>query len=166
MNLIFEMKFFKVWLIGSLCLASQVAAAVSGLCRQEEKAYFSCTIVNKKWISVCGSKDLKDSKSYVQYRFGKENKIELEFPQNKKNSLKEFELSRYTRPKVTLLRLRFKNGGRVYTVFEDSNAENGEDQVTGGVEVSEKQIHCVEKPLIQNLVDLEGFVRNYDFLAK
>ena len=166
MNLTVEMKFFKVWLISSLCLTSNVAAAVNGLCHKEEKAYFSCIIVNKKWISVCGSKDLKDSKSYVQYRFGKENKIELEFPQNKKNSLKEFELSRYTRPKVTLLRLRFKSGGIVYSVFEDSNAENGENQVIGGVEVSEKQITCIAKPLIQNLVDLEGFVRNYDFLVK
>jgi len=48
-------------------------------CTDKENIVFSCSI-GKKTVSVCSSKNFTSSTGYLQYRFGKKEKLELVFP--------------------------------------------------------------------------------------
>lgn len=94
------------------------------LCERNEQIVFSCTMQKSaKLLSICTSKKLDAKNGYVQYRFGLPEKVELEFPTERKDSQSAFGYSRYTRPLVTFLTLRFESNGYKYSIHQDSNAE-------------------------------------------
>lgn len=95
----------------------------TSLCQANEQTIWSCATTKNKIASVCASEDLAEDKGYVQYRFGTEAKVELEFPKDRSDSPKSFKYSRYTRPLVTMLTLSFENGGFVYEIHDDDNSE-------------------------------------------
>ena len=98
--------------------------ATKSLCERNEQVVFSCTMQKSaKVLSICTSKQLDELNGYVQYRFGQPGKIELEFPAERKESQTLFGYSRYTRPLVTYLALRFESNGYKYSIHQDSNAE-------------------------------------------
>lgn len=99
------------------------AAQTKSLCRAAEQTIWSCATTKNKIASVCASKDLTAEAGYLQYRFGVLGKIELEFPKDRAGSQKAFKYLRYTRPLVTMLTLSFENGGVVYEIHDDDNAE-------------------------------------------
>jgi len=104
--------------------ASVSKAKTVSLCAPSERVLWSCEIRGqRKFASLCASKELDQSRGYVQYRFGRPNQVELEFPNARPNSQRAFKYSRYTRPLVTYLSLRFERGGASYTISDDYNDE-------------------------------------------
>jgi hypothetical protein len=114
-----------------------------------------------KTASVCASKDLAEDKGYVQYRFGSPGKIELEFPKDRKDSAQKFKYTRYTRPLVTMLTLKFETGGVVYEIHDDDNSEEKPPVRAASIDVADgaKAASVVCKlPVNGSLMKLEGIV--------
>ena len=70
--------------------------------------------------------------SYLQYRYGKANKVEFEYPKNKKGSFKQFIYSGYLRAGagnagLDLQYLRFKNSNTLYVVYDEYSQDNTRD---------------------------------------
>jgi hypothetical protein len=66
---------------------------------------------------------LDDRRGYVQYRFGRPGKVELEFPRERQNTQSAFTYKRYTRPLVTYLAIKFTAAGYTYKIYDESNDE-------------------------------------------
>ncbi|MGX2039774.1 hypothetical protein ACWJKU_06520 [Methylocaldum sp. MU1018] len=141
----------------------------ASLCTPEETVVFSCRTAGKKGklLSLCGSRVLDEKAGYIQYRFGSPGKIELEFPEGKENTQSAFRYSRYTRPLVTYLELRFFLDGYRYSIREDYNAEEIPPVKEAFVEVSRSPrpggterpatVRC-RQPVTGSLMTLEGVV--------
>lgn len=110
-----------------LPIRTMIAAGLQipkSLCERNEQVVFSCVMQKSaKFLSICTSKQFDQQNGYVQYRFGQPDKIELEFPAERKNTQSAFGYDRYTRPLVTYLSLRFESNGYKYSIHQDSNAE-------------------------------------------
>lgn len=66
-------------------LFSPAALASKSLCKSDEKIIFSCPVGHAKTVSVCASQSLAKG-GYIQYRFGRKNKIDLSIPSTIKAS--------------------------------------------------------------------------------
>jgi len=148
----------------SLLTASSMTLFARDLCLKTETVYFTCeTYKSKKIISLCGSQSLSDSNSYLNYRFGTLKKIELQFPQNNKNSLKKFSYAHYFRSKVDRTELSFENENTTYTIYKyDENESNMKPVDSAGVRITLKdqsslEIKCRDFAK-HKLNDLEPFV--------
>ena len=64
---------------------SSLALASESLCKSDEKIVFSCPVGHEKTVSVCASKSLSNG-GYIQYRFGRKDKIDLSVPSTTKAS--------------------------------------------------------------------------------
>ena len=143
----------------SMSLGSNRATS---LCASTERIVWSCEVrAQRKWASICGSKDLDKSRGYLQYRFGRPNQIELEFPRERTRTQTAFQYFRYTRPRVTHLAVRFENGGATYTIYHDDNSEEGtyanEDNIEvkpAGAGAKEQTLRC-RMPVTGTLMNLE-----------
>ena len=62
--------------------ATASAHARESLCSKDEQIAFSCRVGNKL-ASLCASADLSKTTGYVQYRYGRKDKVELVFPESK-----------------------------------------------------------------------------------
>ena len=92
----------------------------ANLCREAEQIVFSCQIKGSdKILSVCAAQNLDRENGYLQYRFGTNKEVELEFPGDIRDSQKAFQYSRYTRPLVTYLRLSFQENNYTFTVYDN-----------------------------------------------
>jgi hypothetical protein len=135
----------------------------ANLCREAEQIVFSCQIKGSdKILSVCAAQNLDRENGYLQYRFGTNKEVELEFPSNIRDSQMAFQYSRYTRPLVTYLRLSFQENNYTFTVYDDYNAETGTEHRCAGVTVvspdgKQTDFEC-ETPIISNLMLLEYIV--------
>ena len=105
-----------------LLLVLPDAARTQTLCAQGETDHFSCPIgAGNKMLSVCSNiveNGDVNADSWLQYRFGTKNKIELAFPEEKAGSLSRFE-GHVFNPReqpVELADLRFSNGNTAYSV--------------------------------------------------
>ena len=83
----------KIWLGIAIVLliitgfsASPAKKVNDDLCADNEKVIFSFKTTSSKTISICAAKD----ESYLVYRFGTKNKVELEFPESKAGSWEKF----------------------------------------------------------------------------
>ena len=63
------------------CSPSHAGPAAASHCAAGETVVFSCA-ARGKTISVCGSRDLADTASYIQYRFGEEDRTEISLPRD------------------------------------------------------------------------------------
>ncbi|MGZ3692619.1 MAG: hypothetical protein ACXVAX_14010 [Pseudobdellovibrio sp.] len=135
---------------------------IAHLCAQGEKVYFNCqTAKDSKTISVCGSPDLSKKRGYLKYRFGTPEKIELEFPSNKKNSLQKFYFAHYLRYQTDYSLLSFTHKKFKYAVFKNYD-ETQKPKTSSGVMITtddqnEKSIIC-KNELVFELNQLEGIV--------
>ncbi len=142
-----------------------------GLCTPEEHTYFSCPIKSGKTLSVCGQKTA-DSLSWLQYRFGTKQKIELSYPTDAKNIKpgEVFSFSHYMRgsPFTQNDNLSFTNGSTTYNVTVDledaSVTDDGKELVKYGVEITTTEkpdnpifISCT-KPVTNHLDELQGLI--------
>lgn len=140
-------------------------APVKSLCTGTEQTIWTCSTAKNKIVSVCASKGLTSEKGYVQYRFGTTGNIELEVPKNKTQSQEVFKYTRYTRPLVTMLTLKFVNQGFTYELHDDDNEEEKPPSRTASVDItnaSGKAISSVtcRGPVKGSLMKLEGIVPN------
>lgn len=129
-------------------------------CNQAEKTVFNCRVDNSsKVVSLCRSQNLQGDGAYLQYRFGKPGKIELEYPQQRENSLAGFRFSHYLRHQVDYAEVKFTNGPYEYAVFDNTNGEEdpANPLVEQGVSVGDVSLVCAE-PVISALLSLEGII--------
>lgn len=149
----------------ALALVSGSAMASEHLCHNSEQTIFSCT-TNKssKLISVCASSALDKKDSYIQYRFGTRDKIELQFPAKKNNSIPQFKFDHYFRYQVDRTELSFSTGPYRYAVFHFYEGDIEPSETKEGVTVSksdapenEIEILCM-KPALNHLSLLENIV--------
>lgn len=110
------------------------------LCRTGEIDYFSCeTNSNQKIVSVCGniSEGEINSESWLQYRFGRKDAIELSYPPKALGSVEKFEGNYFD--KYNVVDLRFINGRALYSVEFNHTFSGDEsqqrDQPSGGITV-------------------------------
>lgn len=139
-----------------------LASGPADHCLTQEQVFFSCIASNKKIISLCG-RNSKEEK-YLFYRFGRANKIELEFPKKAVRSLERFSYNHYFRYGVDYYRVAFSNDGYDYSVFRSLDATINSEAIAGvlvGVgkagEKGEVAIQCAES-IVDNLNDLSGFI--------
>lgn len=98
--------------------------AADSLCSAGERVVFSAFVEgSNKLVSICSSSRLDDRQGYLQYRFGRPGKVELQFPSSKQNTQKAFTYIRYTRPLVTYLTVKFSTADYQYSIHEDNDAE-------------------------------------------
>jgi YD repeat-containing protein len=99
----------------------------NSLCGAGERVLFSAFVEGStKLVSVCSSKVLDDRRGYLQYRFGRPGKIELQFPSGTRNTQKAFTYTRYTRPLVTYLTLTFTTNKFRYSIHQDDDSETSQ----------------------------------------
>ena len=115
-------------LIFILFFSASISVNAGNLCFPTEKTVFSFATKSKKNISICKSID----GSYLTYRFGTLNKIELQFPKKlDSTSWRQFEFSGMGRSggKMNMgfgdYSIVFKNGKSEYTVFQEWSDEDG-----------------------------------------
>jgi hypothetical protein len=139
---------------------------IVSLCTQDEKTIWSCETTGRKIVSICGSRELNKERGYLQYRFGRPGRVELEYPRQRQNTQTAFSYFRYTRPLVTYLGLRFQTGGYDYEVYDNSNEEAGAGGSEAGVTVTPTgntartvDYRC-RKPVVHHLIELEEVVPN------
>lgn len=161
--------FFFFFILNSFQAPSD-ALPSKNLCSDQEQVLFSCTLEKRERIlSLCGSRRLSADTGYLQYRFGKRNRIELAFPINRQGSQKAFTYARYTRPSVTYLQVRFVNLDYTYEIFSQSDATSGVGFASTGVAITpdskkaKLNFEC-KKPITGSLTKLEGIVPQVDFL--
>jgi hypothetical protein len=142
----------------------------ASLCAQGEQVVWSCeTVKERKLSSICSSKELDETRGYVQYRFGRAGRIELEFPGKRAGSQSAFKYSRYTRPLVTYLKLEFINNGVAYTISDDSNDEEKPASRYAAITVRTSDANAKETtlrcrmPVTGSLMKLEGVVERKDY---
>lgn len=139
---------------------------IVSLCTQEEKTIWSCQTTGRKIVSVCSSRELSKERGYVQYRFGRHGRVELEYPRQREHTQTAFSYFRYTRPLVTYLGLRFQTGGYDYEIYDNSSEEAAAAGSEAGVTVTPTgntaravDYRC-RKPVAHHLIELEEIVPN------
>src|SRR5262245_25866074 len=132
---------------------ARFAPRAASLCSKDEKIVFSCPLKRSmKIVSLCSSQKLSKDAGYLQYRFGAPGKIELEFPDNRADSLKAFKYSHYFRAKVDSTEISFSRNGYTYAVFDEYNGEEkrvvSEQGLTVTIESSKREVKslCGVKP--------------------
>ena len=107
------------------------------LCNTDEKIIFNCTIKeNAKIVSLCSSRELTKDRGYIQYRFGRPGKVELEFPKSREKTQQAFKYSHYFRAQVDLTEISFTSDNYTYSIFDDYNGEERPAQTSQGVKVT------------------------------
>lgn len=141
-------------MLSTLLTLTQLSSAASGsLCQPPEKTYFECTTKKGTIISVCGSKSFSPTEGYLQYRYGTEKKIDLEFPGDRNDSAKKFFYVLYTRPQTSYQNLSFTNAGTKYSVFSHYDGDSSPPVSSAGVLVVPKgspkgiTVACAGKPV-------------------
>jgi len=135
----------KFLLFAVFTFVANVAVAQShSLCVTSEETVFSFQeIKSKKLASLC-----KEAKSeYLVYRFGRKDKVELQFPSElNDNSWKKFEFFGRRRPGGKMNAgfgdywLSFNNGPAQYVVFQEWSDEDDTYSIGVNVEVKGKTI--------------------------
>jgi hypothetical protein len=107
------------------------------LCAADEQVIFSCALKGStKLVSLCGSKALGGDGAYLQYRFGRVNRVELEFPGERAGSAKLFRYEHEFRSRFDRTDISFESRGFSYTVFDYYNGEEKPASREAGVRVN------------------------------
>ena len=127
------MKFFVLVVFVLLIPSAQPVS----LCNADEKIIFNCTIKqNAKLVSLCSSTNLSKDRGYIQYRFGRPGKIELEFPKSRDKSQQAFKYSHYFRAQFDTTEISFTSGNYEYSIFDDYNGEERPARSAQGVKIT------------------------------
>ena len=140
-------------------------ARASSLCARDEQTIWSCEIAgSRKTASICGSPQLDAGRGYVQYRFGRPGRVELEFPRQRQNTQSAFTYKRYTRPLVTSLAIKFTIDRYTYKIYDESNDEERPGRRAARISVvppgegsKPSDLSC-RKPIAGTLMSLEDVV--------
>jgi len=108
------------------------AANSQSHCGVGETDYFSCeTSTKRKVASICGNirEEENTATSWLQYRFGRLEKIELIYPNNKSGSLKKFEANNFI--KYGTVSIRFINGDALFDLTVSTDHEVDGEKIAG-----------------------------------
>ncbi len=133
----------------------------SSLCYTGEEEYFGITTArNGKLLSLCVSAN----PSYIVYRFGRQGKVELEYPSNMEDSWNSFAYSYYLRgggadnEPLDINYLSFTIGKYTYEVYDEYSGESAENLI--GIHVTDSNNETVAEieglDQIGSLVKLRG----------
>jgi len=130
----------------SLILLSSAVPALAKTpshCSPSERIIYSCQIKDSaKVVSLCASKQLNSQSGYLQYRFGRPGRVELEFPKERQNSQEQFRYAHYFRFQVDRTELSFKNNGFEYVLYDYHDGEEKPSKSENGVRVQETSLLC------------------------
>jgi hypothetical protein len=107
------------FLTGLILACAKSEADEPSLCQPHEEVYFSCAI-GGKIMSVCASGNISPDSGYVQYRFGRNEKIELEFTSKPYPPRKSFSISDISEGNLRFTHLKFSSGSYHYVVYQGS----------------------------------------------
>ncbi|MEM5299652.1 hypothetical protein VSR82_35775 [Burkholderia sp. JPY481] len=107
----------RIFVAGLILFGIGVRADEVTLCYPQEEVYFSCQ-TNGKIMSICASGNISPDNGYVQYRFGKADKMEIEFPKNPFSPRKWFSLSDIREGSVNFSHLKFNSGHYQYVLYQ------------------------------------------------
>nr|WP_314091701.1 hypothetical protein [uncultured Shinella sp.] len=138
------------------------SGSLAHACKTDAQPIFSCEADGRsKFIELCASGEPGGVPSALQYRFGsqtpegRDDVVELEFPDKAAGSLGRFFGAVYTHKGVYTQSVRFKSGGFSYTVFTESwpDADSAEGAAgSAGVTVrnlrtgKSRTVDCSERP--------------------
>jgi hypothetical protein len=96
-----------------------IVLAEQTLCSPGETVYFSCKVEGAgELVSLCGNSFENPERFWLQYRFGRPEKLALVYPKDRSHFLRSsFDVSYFRRPKGFDTEVSFTNGGWSYTVF-------------------------------------------------
>ena len=118
----------------------------SSLCTAYDTIFFSCNTKNQRIISLCGKYGDDESIQTVYYRFGKRNRVELEYPANKKESaLSLFQYNYYHRYMTNYYNISFQNREYKYVIEDYRNHDENEKTVSYRLSVYSNSDDLVEK---------------------
>lgn len=130
-----QSSFITILLILFTCsLSSQ------NLTLENEVNIFSFKTEKGKIVSLSIEKD----SLYIVYRFGTEEKVELEFPEKNKQSWKKFKFNSYNRgggkenAGMEIYNVMFENNGFKYVLFTSYHAEDDSNEI--GIHVINSKI--------------------------
>jgi hypothetical protein len=124
MNRLFISLFSLIAIIFIFSVAVFPGPDYTALCKKNETMVFSFLTKSRKTVSIC----VADGESYIVYRLGTKNKIELEFPGTKSDSWSKFRYSYYMRggaagnDGMDINYLRFEDKGLYFSVYEEYSA--------------------------------------------
>jgi hypothetical protein len=132
----------------------------TSLCNADDVVYFSCRIKKMKTISLCGAKTEKET-PYLYYRFGKQDNIEMEYPNAKdKGSLTKFSYIRRSRAQLNDVSVSFQRDSYGYTIYSyydnersDENADVGRGVIVGRVGSKNTKTPFVNIKCADELID-------------
>jgi hypothetical protein len=141
---------------------------IENLCTPDEIIFFSCKLPKNKFVSLCGNNFRNtsgtgiNSDTIVKYRYGRPDKIELEFPRDKEKASDIFEANIRNTPTLQVSTLRFNNNGIIYTVGGYFSFRSNPPVAFNGVEVKLKdnkeiKMACDSEPM---------FTPDFEELAK
>jgi hypothetical protein len=138
--------------------AAPAFAETPSHCGTAEQIVYSCQIKDSaKVVSLCASKELSANSGYLQYRFGRPHKSELEFPNARQNSQRRFQYAHYLRFQVDRTEVSFKNGGFEYALYSYYEGEEKPPKSETGVRVRNTVLPC-GSTAINKLSTLKGVV--------
>lgn len=96
------------------------------LCDERSAAVFQCELKSGKSLALCAARDSVGEIKGLQYRFGREGKVELVYPSVMDSSLEKFTVNHYVRYRVDYVRVAFDSGPYNYSVVR--NVDEVDDQ--------------------------------------
>ncbi|MFQ3639295.1 MAG: hypothetical protein SNJ62_04705 [Chloracidobacterium sp.] len=106
------------------------------LCTGTEKLIFGATTTSGKMVCLCASADFTNKKGYLQYRFGRPGRVELEYPADQSvGSQRLFYYAHYTRYQREWASVRFKNKEYNYRIYYSYDGEAGRPTAEYGLNV-------------------------------
>ena len=105
------------------CLV-QAEASEPSLCTSSEQVSFSCELENTKVISLCTSSEFSEAKGYLQYRYGRQDHVELQHPRSKSGTRTRFELETHRPYGIEYESVNFSIGKFSYSVIRVVSSES------------------------------------------
>ncbi|MEO6280328.1 hypothetical protein [Roseateles sp.] len=102
-----------------------------GHCHPDERAIFSCALRNGKTVSVCSSQALSADEGYLQCRYGRPGRIELEYPTIRNGSQARFEFESHRPYQGEYENLEFEKDGHRYSIYRVLTNESGQKNSAG-----------------------------------
>lgn len=149
-------------LLFSIFFLDPIVASAVTHCKKGEIDYFTCKIKNsEKIVSLCGSAfrdssyataDINDD-AWIQYRFGKPERLELIYPAKKLPLVSKFSGEYILANDHRLYALMFKSGGYTYEI-QSSPGLRGIVVTGRGVKV---EMPCDGEPKTASVENLNNF---------
>lgn len=114
----------QLWVLLFVAMQCTTCTAAQPLCQPKEVTWFSCETKKGKVISLCASRNLSNSVGYLQYRFGTESTIELQYPEQRLHPRGRFFFSSVSYSRGVTGHLTFANGPYRYVQYDELSGNN------------------------------------------